>query len=116
MYGIAGIYRTNNDGAGDAGIVADMLGRLVRRGPDDSGVERCGKLTAGNRRLAILDLSPAGHQPMRSANCRYLVTFNGEIYNYEDLLHELGVEKTRLRSGTDTEVILLAWERWGKQH
>jgi len=115
MCGIAGIYRTNEDGAGDEGIVADMLGRLVRRGPDDSGVERCGKLTAGNRRLAILDLSPAGHQPMRSTGGRYLITFNGEIYNYEDLLHELGVEKTRLRSGTDTEVILLAWERWGKQ-
>jgi asparagine synthase (glutamine-hydrolysing) len=115
MCGIAGIYRTNDDGAGDEGIVADMLDRLVRRGPDDSGIERCGKLTAGNRRLAILDLSPAGHQPMRSASGRYLITFNGEIYNYEDLLHELGIEKTRLRSGTDTEVILLAWERWGRQ-
>ena len=115
MCGIAGIYRTNKNGAGDEGIVAHMLDKLVRRGPDDSGVEQCGKVTAGNRRLAILDLSPAGHQPMRSASGRYLITFNGEIYNYEDLLHELGMKKSRLRSGTDTEVILLAWERWGKQ-
>ncbi|NIO12232.1 MAG: asparagine synthase (glutamine-hydrolyzing) [Deltaproteobacteria bacterium] len=115
MCGIAGIYRTHNDTESDERVVRDMLVKLERRGPDDAGVERSGKLTAGNRRLAILDLSPAGHQPMRSVTGRYLITFNGEIYNHKELLGDMGVVNSSLRSGTDTEVILLAWEKWGPQ-
>ncbi len=91
-----------------------MTRRLLRRGPDDEGLERDGPATLGNRRLAILDLSPAGHQPMRSASGRFRVTFNGEIYNYEDLREELGVDPGTLRSTSDTEILLLAWERWGE--
>ncbi len=91
-----------------------MCAEIVRRGPDDAGIAREGRVTFGNRRLAILDLSPAGHQPMRSASDRFLITFNGEIYNYRDLADELGLRAQDLRSHSDTEVILHAWERWGE--
>lgn len=91
-----------------------MCAEIVRRGPDDAGTAREGRVTFGNRRLAILDLSPAGHQPMRSATGRLLITFNGEIYNYRDLASDLGLRDGDLRSHSDTEVILHAWERWGE--
>ena len=112
MCGIAGIYRPLRD-ASDEATVWRMLGRLERRGPDDEGVavEPCAVL--GNRRLAILDLSPAGHQPMVSADGRYVVTFNGEIYNFRELANELGLAAGSLRSHSDTEVLLHAWTRWG---
>jgi asparagine synthase (glutamine-hydrolysing) len=113
MCGIAGIYRFRGDGD-DAASVARMLGRLERRGPNDQGVEILGRSVLGNRRLAILDLSSAGHQPMLSRSGRYVVTFNGEIYNHQELLRDLGVDRATLRSRSDTEVLLLAWERWGE--
>ncbi len=91
-----------------------MCAEIVRRGPDDSGVVREGRATFGNRRLAILDLSSAGHQPMRSVSERLLITFNGEIYNYRDLAAEMGLRERDLRSHSDTEIILHAWERWGE--
>ncbi|UCH84916.1 MAG: asparagine synthase (glutamine-hydrolyzing) [Candidatus Latescibacterota bacterium] len=112
MCGIAGVYRFR-EGADDRSIVGEMIARLERRGPDDQGVEQDGPLTVGNRRLAILDLSTAGHQPMRSADGRYLVSFNGEIYNHDDIRRELGIESSDLRSTTDTEIVLHAWARWG---
>jgi asparagine synthase (glutamine-hydrolysing) len=112
MCGIAGIYRFDGE-RDDAQVVESMTTRLDRRGPDGMGVEREGPVTLGNRRLRILDLSDAGRQPMRSATGRYLITFNGEIYNFDDLRREMGVDHDQLRSRTDTEVLLLAWERWG---
>jgi asparagine synthase (glutamine-hydrolysing) len=114
MCGIAGIYRYHGEGA-DAAIVQAMLTRLERRGPDDGGIAVAEPAVLGHRRLAILDLSCAGHQPMRSATGRYWMTFNGEIYNYEEVRRELGVEWGAMRSRTDTEILLLAWERWGAQ-
>ncbi len=91
-----------------------MCDELVRRGPDDSGVVHDARVTFGNRRLAILDLSAAGHQPMRSASGRFLITFNGEIYNFRDLASDLRLREGDLRSHSDTEIILHAWERWGE--
>ncbi len=90
-----------------------MSGALARRGPDDDGLEVDGPLTLAHRRLAILDLSPTGHQPMSSPNGRFVVSFNGEIYNHDDVRAELGVDRGALRSTSDTEILLLAWERWG---
>jgi asparagine synthase (glutamine-hydrolysing) len=90
-----------------------MLQHLIRRGPDDEGIQRDGPVTLGNRRLAILDLSSAGHQPMRSASGRYWITFNGEIYNFAEIREQLEVAQEELRSASDTEVLLLAWEKWG---
>ena len=99
----------------DSAIVQAMLTRLERRGPDDGGIVVSEPAVLGNRRLAILDLSPSGHEPMESHDGRYLITFNGEIYNYQEVRRELGVEREAMHSGTDTEVLLLAWGRWGAQ-
>jgi len=114
MCGIAGIYRYRGAGE-DSAIVQIMLKRLKRRGPDDGGIVVAEPAVLGNRRIAILDLSPSGHQPMRSADSRYWITFNGEIYNYEEVRRELGVEREAMHSRTDTEILLVAWERWGAQ-
>jgi asparagine synthase (glutamine-hydrolysing) len=111
--GIAGVFRFDGSGA-DAETVEAMLARLERRGPDDHGVAQDGPLTLGHRRLAILDLTSAGHQPMASASGRTVVSFNGEIYNFADLRRELGLAPGDLRSTTDTEILLHAWERWGE--
>ncbi len=112
MCGIAGIHApTGQDGLHDA--VESMLGCLVHRGPDDAGIEASGSSVVGHRRLAILDLSPSGHQPMASADGRWLVTFNGEIYNFKEIQRELGLADADLRSSSDTEILLEAWSRWG---
>ncbi len=112
MCGIAGSYRYRG-AAEDPGAVRAMLTQLERRGPDDHGVVAAGPAVLGNRRLAILDLSAAAHQPMQSADGRYWITFNGEIYNHDDVRRELGVERGALRSSGDTEILLLAWAKWG---
>jgi len=112
MCGIAGIYRVRGT-ADDATTVRRMLARLTRRGPDAEGLTVERRAILGHRRLAILDLSCAGHQPMVSADGRYVVTLNGEIYNFRQLIGELGLCPATLRSQTDTEVLLHAWRRWG---
>ena len=94
-----------------------MIGPIEHRGPDDSGswVDEHAGIALGFRRLSILDLSPQGHQPMRSASGRFLVTFNGEIYNYLDLRRELETFGYRFQGESDTEVMLAAFEQWGIQ-
>ncbi|NOZ93508.1 MAG: asparagine synthase (glutamine-hydrolyzing) [Acidobacteria bacterium] len=114
MCGIAGVYRVKGVDD-DTGVVEAMNVRLAVRGPDGGGVVRAGPVTLGNRRLAILDLSDAGDQPMWSADGRCVITFNGETYNFRELVDELGIDRGRLHSRTDTEVVLLAWQRWGPQ-
>ncbi len=101
-----------------AGRVRAMADRIAHRGPDDFGVRvfRTGDVTAGlgQRRLSIIDLSPAGHQPMQSPSGRDIwITFNGEVYNFLELRPELESKGFRFRSGTDTECVLAAYEIWG---
>jgi asparagine synthase (glutamine-hydrolysing) len=93
-----------------------MLNAIVHRGPDDSGIwiDSVGGYSVGHRRLSIVDLSAAGHQPMASTSGRYILAYNGEIYNHEDLRVELDCDGVRQwRGRSDTEVLLAAIEKWG---
>jgi asparagine synthase (glutamine-hydrolysing) len=117
MCGIAGLLATRVGLAPDVleARVAAMAGALSHRGPDSDGtwIDAEAGIALGHRRLAILDLSPAGAQPMVSASGRMVIAFNGETYNYPELRAELEAEGVRFRSGSDTEAILEAAERWG---
>src|SRR2546421_8743252 len=119
MCGIAGIL--GNDMPDMAAVLARMSGALVHRGPDDAGVAQwpASKSTPqaafAHRRLAIIDLSPAGHQPMSTQDGRFTIIFNGEIYNYRALRKELEVEGARFTSHSDTEVLLQLYARRGRE-
>jgi asparagine synthase (glutamine-hydrolysing) len=93
-----------------------MTDSLAHRGPDDGGVfvDESAAIGLGNRRLAILDLSPKGHMPMRSPETGITLTYNGEIYNYRELRRDLAVRGHSFVSDTDTEVILHGYEEWGR--
>jgi asparagine synthase (glutamine-hydrolysing) len=90
-----------------------MCDLIAHRGPDGEGVWTNGPIGFGHRRLAIIDLSPAGRQPMTNADGDLVVTFNGEIYNFLDLRRDLESRGHRFRSRTDTEVIIAAYREWG---
>lgn len=98
-----------------ATIIQQMSATLHHRGPDDGGIwiDPSSGVAVGHRRLAILDLSPEGHQPMMSANGRYILAFNGEIYNFLELRRELERFGHRFRSHSDTEVMLASFSQWG---
>lgn len=93
--------------------VERIANRLTHRGPDAQGVKSLGKVCFGHTRLAIIDLSPGGAQPMADASGQILLTFNGEIYNHESLRQELQKLGSVFRSSSDTEVILEAYRHWG---
>ncbi|MCA9201540.1 MAG: asparagine synthetase B, partial [Planctomycetales bacterium] len=90
-----------------------MTDAIAHRGPDGEGHWIEGNVGIGHRRLAILDLSPAGHQPMVSADHRYVLSYNGEIYNFRELRCELEAAGYWFRSKTDSEVALNALAEWG---
>jgi len=113
MCGIAGILRFSGPQP-EVGEIAAMTSRLSHRGPDASDTLLLGTLALGHTRLAIIDLSEAGAQPMRSADGRLALTFNGEICNYKELRQELESQGAVFRSGSDTEVILHAYAHWGE--
>lgn len=96
-----------------AEVIRRMNKCIAHRGPDDEGFYTDDKVALGHRRLAILDLSPAGHQPMQDTHGRYEIIFNGEIYNFLDVRNDLKEYNFRTRS--DTEVILAAYHAWGPQ-
>ncbi len=114
MCGVAGIFmaRPTLSGDGLAAIATHMADAIASRGPDDWGAWADGEhgLALSHRRLSIIDLSPEGHQPMISASGRFVVTFNGEIYNYRELRAQLDYP---WRGQSDTEVLLAAIETWG---
>jgi len=110
MCGIAGYF-----GDQARNRAAWMTRQLAHRGPDDEGVWASSRwpIAVGNRRLKILDLSPLGHQPMSSPDGRYVLTYNGEIYNYLELRSELQSLGHEFRSQTDTEVLMHVFMHWG---
>ncbi len=113
MCGIAVIVGRNGIPV-DPAALQRMTDHLVHRGPDDSGHYIDGAVGLGFRRLAILDLMPSGHQPMVSEDGRFVLVFNGEIYNYIELRQELSKAGYTFRSSGDTEVLLAAIRHWGK--
>lgn len=118
MCGIAGwIRRAGVDREEALGIGEQMSGQLHHRGPDDAGIwyDSEAGVVLVHRRLSILDLSPAGHQPMVSASGRYVLVFNGEIYNHSVLREELETagQAPPWRGHSDTETLLAAFEAWG---
>lgn len=96
-------------------LVRDMIASIRYRGPNDTGVwcHPAIGLGLGHARLSILDLSPEGHQPMQSTSGRYVLTYNGEVYNFAELSKELERSGARFRGHSDTEVMLAAFEAWG---
>ncbi len=117
MCGITGFLDPTRE-LGDeqlAAAVTAMAEALRHRGPDDSGIwtEAGSGIALGFRRLAILDLTPTGHQPMLSADGRYVIIFNGEVYNYAELRAELEADGHVFRGGSDTEVMLAGVLQWG---
>jgi len=97
-------------------ILFGMTNELVHRGPDDAGIdfrEDVAQVGLGHRRLSILDLSSAGHQPMVSFCNKFVIAYNGEIYNYKEIASELQNLGVKFKSSTDTEVILEAFKKWG---
>ncbi|MCP4390391.1 MAG: N-acetylglutaminylglutamine amidotransferase [Gammaproteobacteria bacterium] len=90
-----------------------MSARVAQRGPDDKGEFFDGPVMLGHRRLSIIDLSPAGHQPMLDSSQRYSIVFNGTIYNYPELREQLIGKGYRFNSHSDTEVIINAYAHWG---
>jgi asparagine synthase (glutamine-hydrolysing) len=97
----------------DPNVLRQMCDLIGHRGPDGDGFWNDGIVGLGHRRLAVIDLSPAGRQPMTTADGDLVITFNGEIYNFLDLRRDLETRGHRFRSRTDTEVILAAYREWG---
>jgi asparagine synthase (glutamine-hydrolysing) len=111
MCGIAGIIGGNQSTREPA--ARRMLASLARRGPDGEGLESWPGATLGHRRLAIIDLSDAGRQPMLTADGQIGVVFNGEIYNFRELRNDLLARGYRFTSGTDSEALLHGYREWG---
>jgi len=113
MCGICGQFNYKDGQPVDPNTVRRMMATIVHRGPDDEGLYVEGPLGLGFRRLAILDLSPAGHQPMSDPEQTVWIVFNGEIYNFKEIRRELESKGHTFRSHCDTEVIVLGYKEWG---
>jgi len=113
MCGICGIFNYRDHQPVAAEAVSRMARSIAHRGPDDEGAHLSGSLGLGFRRLSILDLSPAGHQPMSDSGGRVWVVFNGEIYNFRELRRELEACGAVFKSQCDTEVIVQGYLQWG---
>jgi len=113
MCGICGVVNYSG-GSHSPEILKRMTDSIAHRGPDGEGVFIDGPVALGHRRLAILDLSPAGAQPMQTGDGRYILTYNGEIYNFRELRTELEAAGHAFRSTSDSEVLLKAYVQWGE--
>ena len=113
MCGIAGIFHVDVPKPVDPARVEAMTDALAHRGPDGSGVWTAPGVGLGHRRLAIIDLSDAGAQPMLTPDRRVAISYNGEIYNFREVRADLQAKGHAFSSESDTEVILAAWRQWG---
>ena len=112
MCGIAGIFNLNGEAVSLAAL-HKMTDAVAHRGPDGEGFYHDSFIGLGHRRLAIIDLSPLGHQPMISKDQQVVLSYNGEIYNFRELRRELELRRHEFHSQTDSEVVLNAWVEWG---
>lgn len=114
MCGITGFWQ-HNETIDLEQTIQGMSNTLLHRGPDDGGIwtDENVSIALGQRRLAIVDLSPEGHQPMLSANGRYVMVFNGEIYNFQEIRKDLDSLGHKFRGHSDTEVMLASFCQWG---
>ncbi|OUU21836.1 MAG: asparagine synthase (glutamine-hydrolyzing) [Candidatus Endolissoclinum sp. TMED37] len=113
MCGIAGLINLDKAPISPLSLKR-MTDAIIHRGPDDEGHWIEGNVGIGHRRLAIIDPTPAGHQPMLTKNSRYVLTYNGEVYNYKEIRTELSKLGYEFRSQSDSEVVLHALVEWGK--
>lgn len=113
MCGIAGFIDSKLVHRDSEQILSRMLASIVHRGPDDVGIWRNGAVNLGHRRLSIIELSPLGHQPMVSRSGRFVLVFNGEIYNHRNLRQELQAREHQFKGNSDTEVLLELIEERG---
>ncbi len=114
MCGIAGIFHLETPKPVDPQRVRRMTNSIAHRGPDGSGVWTAAGIGLGHRRLSIIDLG-GGAQPMATADERFVISFNGEIYNFRELRKELETLGHQFGSDSDTEVILASWQQWGAE-
>lgn len=113
MCGICGVVNLDPSAVFSEADLVRMRDTLSHRGPDDSGLYLSDQAALGSRRLAILDLSPNGHMPMCTPDGRYIIVYNGEVYNYQDFRHELEAKGYQFRSNSDTETLLYLYAEYG---
>jgi asparagine synthase (glutamine-hydrolysing) len=113
MCGFTGIYDPSQQASNLGECVRRMTETLAHRGPDAEGIYSSNGIALGHRRLSIIDLSSAGHQPMKSPDGKIAIAFNGEVYNFQELRAELEHDGMTFQSRTDTEVVLCAYIKWG---
>ena len=114
MCGIAGFINLDGQPV-SLSLLKKATDEIMHRGPDGEGHWIEGNIGLGHRRLSIIDLSPAGQQPMVSSDDRYILTYNGEVYNYRELRAELKSKGFKFRGQSDSEVVLSALSFWGKE-
>ena len=116
MCGIVGVWSSQTITDHDTGErqLADMVSRIVHRGPDGRGIWFDGTVGLGHARLAVIDLSDAAAQPMADVEGVVRVTYNGEIYNYRQLRQQLANLGHRFQSDSDTEILVEGYKRWGR--
>ena len=115
MCGISGIFNFLNKSYDFKPTIKNMVNRQNKRGPDNSGIwcSPCNKVFLGHNRLSIIDLSTNGNQPMINSDNEFVITFNGEIYNFKEIKIELINLGVKFTNNTDTEVLLESYKYWG---
>ena len=116
MCGITGFWDLNKKRSKDLDVnIKNMTDCLYNRGPDDKGlwIDKKNCIAFGHRRLSILELTKLGKQPMFSKNKRFVISYNGEIYNYLEIKEELKKEGKYFKSNCDTEVLIESIDSWG---